>query len=201
MIRVYHNQTVQGAILVDDIDDQLPNKTAHRLGSTANPDAYKRDGYANDPKQSCYVPRSRASNGFPLVAGYIDLSETQRVTLSAGKGKISKLVAAGLVTSVSFSASDLATPTLATAVLDVGVTDELTLTGTNFLSVAPDVTTVVITGTGAVTLTAAQIITDGGSVSATSIVIDPSSIPGVAVATSSVKVVANEQSTSTVVLT
>lgn len=198
MIRLFHNQTVQGAILVDDIDDGLPNRTVHRLGSTANPDAYERDGYANKPKQACYVPRSRASNGFPLVAGYIDLNETSRVKLSAGKGKISKLVDAGLVTSVSFTAADLATPTLVTAALDVG---ELTLTGTNFLSVAPDVTTVVITGTGAVTLTAAQIIADGGSVSATSIVIDPSSIPTVAETTSSVKVVANEQSTATVVVT
>jgi len=201
VLRIYHNQTVQGAILVDDLDDGLPNKTVHRLGSTANPDAYERDGYANKPKQPCYVPRSRASNGFPLVAGYIDLNETPRVTLSAGKGKISKLVDAGLVTTVDFVASDLAAPTLVTAALDVGGTDELTLTGTNFLSVAPDVTTVVITGTGAVTLTATQIIADGGSVSATSIVIDPSSIPTVAETTSSVKVVANEQSTATVVVT
>jgi hypothetical protein len=201
MIRLYHNQTVQGAILVDDIDDGLPNKTAHRLGSTANPDAYKRDGYANDPKQSCYVPRSRASNGFPLVAGYIDLHETQRVTLSAGKGKIFKLVAAGLVSSVSFTASQVAAPTLTVADLGTPGAGDLTLTGTNLVSIAPDVTSVVITGTGAITLTATQITTGGGTVSATSIFIPAALIPGLAVTTSSAKVIANEQSTSTVVLT
>lgn len=197
MLRVYHNQTVQGAIVIDDIDDGLPNKTAHRLGSTANPKAYKRDGYANEPKQKCYVPRTQASTGFPLVQGYINLNETDRVVLSADKGKIAGLVAAGLVTTVSLVASDVVAPTLATAVLAT----DLTLTGTKFLSIAPDVTTVVITGTGAKTLTAAQILTGSGTVTATSIVIPAALIPGVVVTASSVKVVANEQSTAVVVIT
>jgi len=196
MLRLIHTQTVQGAILVDDIDDGLPNKAVHRLGSTADPKAYVRDGYANKPKQACYVPRSQASTGFPLIKGYITLNETPRVTLSAGKGKIAGLQTAGLVTVVSLVASDLTAPTLATAVL--GAT--LVLTGTTFLSVAPDVTTVVITGTGAVTLTSAQIITGGGTVGATSIVIPVALIPGVVVATSSVKVLANERNTATVVV-
>lgn len=201
MLRVYHNQTVQGAILIDDIDDQLPNKTAHRLGSTANPKAYKRDGYANEPKQKCYVPRTQASTGFPLVQGYINLNVTDRVTLSADKGKIAGLVAAGLVTTVSFTASQIAAPTLTLADFNTPGAGDLTLTGTNLVSVAPDVTTVVITGTGAVSLTASQITTGSGTVSATSIFIPAALIPGVALTTSSAKVVANEQSTATVVLT
>ena len=88
MLRLVHAQTIQGAILVDDIDDGLPNKDVHRLGSTADPKAYVRDGYANKPKQACYVPRTQSAEGFPLIPGYITLNETPRVTLSAGKGKI-----------------------------------------------------------------------------------------------------------------
>ena len=201
MLRLIHNQTVSGAILVDDIDDGLPNKQVHRLGSTADPNAYVRDGYANKPKQPCYVPRTMANTGFPTVAGFINLNETQRVTLSAGKGKISKLQQAGLISVVSMVAADLAAPTLATAVIDAPGAGDITLTGTTFLSVSPDVTTVMITGTGAVTLTAAQILTGGGTVTATSIVIPAALVPGIADTTSSVQVRANQQLTAVVVVT
>lgn len=200
MLRVVHNQTVYGAILVDDVDDGLPNKAVHRFGSTADPKAYSRDGYANSPKQPCYVPRSQASNGFPLVQGYITLNETPRVTFSAGKGKISKLQTAGLVTVVSLLASDIAAPSLSVANLDDPGAGDLTLTGTTFLSVAPDVTAVLLTGTGATTLTAAQIIAGGGTVGATSIFIPAALIPGVSTGTTFAKVVANEQSTGSVAL-
>lgn len=200
MLRLIHNQTVAGAILVDDIDDQLPNKTAHRLGSTADPNAYVRDGYANSPKQKCYVPRTQAAEGFPLVQGYISLNETPRVTLSAGKGKIAGFQAAGYIDVVSLVAADVVAPTLATASIDVPGAGDLTLVGTTFLSVAPDVTTVIITGTGAVTLTAAQITTGGGTVGAASIVIPAALVPGIAAATTSVQVQANEQLTAVVVV-
>ena len=196
MYRIYHNQTVAGGILIDDIDDGLPNKTVHRLGSNGDPDAYSVDGYANKPKQPCYVPRTMASVGLPLVPGFINLYETSRVVLSAGKGKINKLQTAGLISVVSLSPSDVATPTLSSAAL----TGDLTLTGTTFVSVAPDVTSVVITGTGAVTLSSMEIVDGGGSVSATSIVIPAALIPGVAATTSSVKVVANGKSSPVVVV-
>jgi hypothetical protein len=197
MYRLYHNQTVAGAILVDDIDDGLPNKVVHRLGATGNPDAYERDGYANKPKQPCYVPRTQASTGNPLVPGYIDLSQTPRVVLSAGKGKIKKLQQAGLVTVASVLAADVQTPVLTGASLAAGI---LTLTGVTLLSVAPDTTTVVITGTSAVTLTQAQITGGSGTVGATSIVIPAALITGVAVGTSSVKVVANAKSSNVLAL-
>lgn len=199
MLRLIHQQTTQGAILVDDIDDGLPNKTSHRLGSTADPKAYKRDGYANDPKQPCYVPRTQEAEGFPLVNGYIDLRETQRVTLSAGKGKIAGLQTAGYVDVVSFAAADVAAPTLTTAELDNPGAGDITLTGTTFLSVDPDITTVFITGDGAVTLTAAQILAEaGGSVTATEIVIPAALVGGVSTVTSFVQVQANEQLTAVV---
>lgn len=191
MYRILHSQTVAGAILIDDIDDGLPNKDVHRL-ATGNPDALPRDGYSDKPKQPCYVPRTQASKGSPLIPGYIDLNQTPRVVLSAGKGKISKLQGGGLIKVLSIDPEDVKTPTLITAVLTGG---DLTITGTTFESIEPDISTVVITGTGAVTLTATAITDGGGSVSADEIVIPDTLLPGVAASTSSVRVVANSKST------
>jgi hypothetical protein len=145
MIRLIHNQTVSGAILVDDIDDGLPHATAHRLGSLGDPRAYERDGYANKPKQACYIPYSHTAPNGSSTAGFITLQQTNRVTMSAGKGKISKLVQAGLVSEVSgLTAAQFVTPTITAS--DSGA---LTVTGTTFLSVTPDVTTVTFAqGTG-----------------------------------------------------
>lgn len=201
MLRLIHKQlsVTPGALLVDDIDDGLPNKEVHRMGSTADPKAYVRDGYANVPKQKCYVPRVKATDA--TLPGYIDLNQTPRVDFSAGKGKIAKFRTSGWIDVVSFVASDIVAPTLVTADLDTPGAGDLTLTGTKFLSVSPEITTVVITGTGAVTLTAAAIITGGGTVSATSIFIPAALVPGVATTTSSAKVRANAQDTATVALT
>ena len=129
MLRLIHNQTITGPILVDDIDDGLPNKNVHRLGSTADPKAYVRDGCANKPKQPAYIPVTKmypvVSNPPPAwyatIPGYIDIDQTEKVNLSAGKGKISKLASPSggtnfpLITVVSFVESDLAAPVVATA--------------------------------------------------------------------------------------
>lgn len=187
MLRLTHAQTVLGPILVDDIDDGLPNKTAHRLGSESDPKAYARDGYANAPKQKCYVPRTKPTD--VTIPGYIDLYETQRVLHSAGKGKIFGLNRAGLISVQQFLETDLAAPAITTAILTVGV--DLTITGTKFLSLPPDISSVVITGTGAITLTQAQIVAGTGTISNTTIVIPVALIPGVAAATSFVKVLAD----------
>ncbi len=190
MIRVIHTQSVSGAILIDDIDDGLPNKTARRLGGVGDPKAYERDGYANAPKQPCYVKRVNPLD--PTTAGYIDLEETSRVLLSANKGKIKGLMAAGLVSTLSFVPADLAAPTLASATLGAS----LVLVGTGFLSVAPNVTSAIITGTGATTLTASQIILGGGTVTNTSIDIPLALVPGVVAATSFAQVRADLQTTT-----
>lgn len=198
MLRLIHTQNIQGAILVDDIDDQLPNKTAHRLGSTADPKAYARDGYANAPKQPCYVPRTKPGN--PLIAGYIDLNQTPRVTLSAGQGKIAKLRQAGYLTVVSLTAADLVAPVVTNAEIDVPGAGDITITGTDFLSVAPNDSTVYVTGTGAVTLTRNQIVIGGGTFTATSIFIPAALVPGVAAATTFVKVNADDLDSNTFAL-
>jgi hypothetical protein len=181
MLRLIHKQVGQGRILIDDIDDGLPNKTAHRLGSVADPKAYARDGYANKPKQPCYIPRVKA--GEPSVAGYIDLLETQRVLLSASKGKIYKFQQAGLITVVSLVNTDLATPVITTATRGAPGAGDITLAGTGFLSVNPDISTVIFTGPGVgnVTLTSTQILAGaGGTFTNIASVIDTLLIPGIA---------------------
>ena len=182
MLRLIHNQTCSNAILVDDIDDGLPNKEVHRLGTTADPKAYPRDGYANKPKQPVYVPRTKLypivvggpPSWYSSIQGYIDLDETERVTLSAGKGKIKKLQTSGFITVVSFVAADVLAPTISPggAQIDTPGLGDLTITGTKLASLTPNTSTVIITGTGAVVLTQAQILgTVGGVVSDTSIVV------------------------------
>lgn len=197
MLRLIHAQTVAGAILVPDIDDGLPNKTAHRL--EGDPKQYERDGYANSPKQKCYIPR--ANPAATTQAGYIDLQETDRVIASAAKGAIKKLQRAGLISVVSFTPTDLATPVLTLADLGTPGAGDLTLTGTGFLSLAPAVSSVVITGPGAITLTQSQITTGGGTFTNTSVFIPAALIPGATLTTSSAKVVADGLSSAVVALT
>jgi hypothetical protein len=182
MLRLIHSQTVSGALLVDDIDDGLPNKTAHRLGSTADPKAYVRDGYANKPKQPCYIPRVKAAN--PVIAGYIDLEETDRVLLSADRGKIKGMQTAGLITVVSHTHADIVTPSVTSATLDAPAAGDVTIGGTGFLSVLPEITSVHLAGAGVgdVTLTQAQIVAvSPGAVTNTSIIIDSTLIAGLTV--------------------
>jgi hypothetical protein len=189
MLRLIHNQVNLGALLVDDIDDGLPNKTAHRLGSVADPKAYVPDGYANKPKQPCYIPYNKHLAGVidPTLPGFIDVFETERVTHSAGKGKIYGLAQAtsqrpALITVVSFVEADLTTPVVTNAVIGV-VPADLTITGTGFLSLTPNDSTVYITGTGAVApLTRLAILAAGGTAafSDTSIVIPAALVPAIA---------------------
>jgi hypothetical protein len=73
---------------------------------------------------------------------------------------------------------------------------ELVITGTNLTSLAPDVTSVIITGTGAETLKQASF----ASITSVSIVISVTNLANVAPATSSVKVTADNQTIATAVV-
>lgn len=197
MLRLIHTQTEQGAILVDDIDDGLPNKQVHRLGSTADPKAYKRDGYANEPKQPVYVPRANPDND--AQAGYIDLNETQKVLASAAGGKIAGLQTAGKISVVSLVAADLAAPVITAVTLNAPAAGDVTIDGTGFLSVLPDETSVRLFGAGVgdVTLTQTQIeAVAPGAVSDIQIVIDSTLIAGLASA-DDVVVTADAQASNT----
>jgi hypothetical protein len=213
MIRLIHNQTVQGAILVDDIDDGLPNKEVHRLGSLGDPKAYERDGYANKPKQPCYVPYSHTAPNGSIVAGFITLQQTNKVTQSAASGKISKLVLAGLLTEVSGkTATDFAVPDITASAHGV---DPVVVTGTTFLSVLPDITTISFTqgtglsaptrsvglGGGPATFTAAQVTAGSGTVNPTTFSIPAAMFTQVPVAGNYVVVTSNEQNSNTFTMT
>ena len=202
MLRLIHAQTVQGGLLIDDIDDGLPNKPTHRLGSTADPKAYRRDGYANEPKQPCYVARTKIKPVVdPTIAGYIDLNETDRVKLSASKGKIKGFQTAGLLSVVSFVASDITVPVLTTADLGTPGVGDLTLSGSKFVSLAPNTSTVYLPGTGGpYTFTFAAIVLGGGTVSDASIFIPAGMIGGLALATSFAQVKADDLLSAVVAL-
>ena len=197
MLRLIHAQTVSGPIVVDDIDDGLPNKEVHRLAG--DPKAYARDGYANKPKQACYIPYSKTSSGTTL-SGWIDIHETSRVILSHGKGKIAKLAKAGLITVTTFAATDVVAPVLSVADLGTPSTGDLTLTGTGFVSLAPDISAVILTGAVSFTLTSTQIVTGGGTFTDTSIFIPAAMIPGATTVSTSAKVRADNQLSSAVAL-
>ena len=200
MLRLIHSQTIQGAIYVDDIDDGLPNKNVHRLGSSGDPRAYVRDGYANKPKQACYIPRTKPTDA--AIAGFIDLNESQRVLLSAENGKIAGLQTAGLITVVSLTAADLVAPNITSATLGAPGAGDVTIGGTGFLSVTPDISTVRLFGAGVgdVTLTSAQVLAGtGGVFTNTQIVVDTLLAPSLA-SGDSIIVTADGQASNTFVI-
>lgn len=202
MLRLTHNQTVSGSILVNDIDDGLPNKTARRgvarekvsgspvlvAGGILAPANSRLDGNGlggrdkstlsgvNYPKQKCYIPKFKLlSNNThdTAVAGFIDVVESDRVLLSQDHGVIAGLKKAGLISVTSFTAADVAAPTITTANIATAA-GTLTLAGTNFTSLAPDVSSVRI---GSTILSSTQITGAGGTFTATSIVIPASLLP------------------------
>lgn len=132
MLRVVNQQRLVRSILLDKIDRSQGNFT----------------GYANRAKFALYVPYANPLD--PSVKGYVDLPPTDEVLLQAGKAKgvIAQLVAKGYVTTTAFNTTVTATPVVTSAADALGT---LTINGTTFLSLAPDVTYVILTnpGTGA----------------------------------------------------
>jgi len=209
MLRLTHTQVAQGPLLINDIDPRTAHKTAKRL--EGDPKKYNRDGNGlsgpdtstkpgvNYPKQKCYVPRTKP--GDATVAGYIDILESDAVLMSQSRGTIKGLQTAGHLTVTSFTTADVAAPVLTTADLDTPGAGDLRLTGTGFLSLAPNTTTVYLTGTGAITLTQAQILGGLGTITDTQIDIPAALIPGVAVTVTSAQVKADDQLSAVVALT
>jgi hypothetical protein len=111
-------------VLIDKIDRSQSNFT----------------NYAQIAKQKIYVPKSNPAN--PAVKGYVDLVPTDEVLLSYNLGTISGLTTAGVV-STAIVASNLVTTSTITAASNAAGTT--TITGTTFLSVAPDITYVILT--------------------------------------------------------
>jgi hypothetical protein len=232
MLRLIHNQTISGSILINDIDDGLPNKSARRgvarkkisgspvlvAGGILAPDNYQRDGSSLDvgdkssqpgvnyPKQKCYIPKWKLLPGgahSTTIPGYIDVNLSDRVLLSQDHGVIAALAStiAGhatypLITVATIDPTLTVAPTISSAVVVVSP-EALTITGTTFLSVAPDVSSVTI---GTTTLSSTAITTAGGTFSATSIVIPASLLTGlITVGTTTVTVNANGKSATALI--
>jgi hypothetical protein len=124
LVRVIHQQTFQGSILLDKIDVSQGNFT----------------GYARNVKQKIYVPFKNPVD--PTVKGYTDLIPTDEVLLaSLAKGTIGGLAGAGRVTTAIVSSTLTATPNITASVHGA----PNTITGTTFFSVAPDITYIILT--------------------------------------------------------
>ncbi len=213
MLRLAHTQVTTGGILINDIDDGLPSKTAKR--GVGDKDRYRRDGNSlggadksvapdvNNLKQKCYIPywKIGSNNSIP---GYIDVSETDRVLISQDRGTIHGLAnksPSPLITVTSFTPADVTAPTITSAVIDAGNTYHLTITGTNLDSLAPDISTVTIVGSTTVTYTFAYLAAHGGSATPsfsghpiTVVVIPEALLPaGIVAGTSTVSVTADNQ--------
>lgn len=181
LIRVINEQTLpqglsrDGSILIDKID--------RSQGNSESPP------YAQIAKQKIYVPYVNPIN--PLVKGYIDLVQTDEVKLAAqADGSIGGLAATvpPKVTMAVVASNLIKTPTVTNAVAAAG---DVTITGTTFLSVAPDITYVDIVDAGGVTQRIAS--ADFDTFLGTSIVILDAKIAGTIVAGWTVRVFANSK--------
>jgi hypothetical protein len=130
ILRVINQQLTSASILIDKIDRSQGNFT----------------GYAQKQKMAIYVPLKNPKD--LSVKGYSDLPLTDEVLLSDNNGSISGLRASGHITSASVNTTSLVAPTTTSAANALGTT---TINGTTFVSIAPDLTYVVLTNTTGVT--------------------------------------------------
>lgn len=195
-LRLIHSQTTRSKIYLTELDTGLPNEKYP----------------ARVQKQPVYIPFNFTSiiNGDIVVdttlPGFVDLVFSDKVVLSQAQGQIKQFVDDGVLTAVTLAPGATAAPTIAAATEDtttsaVSATDDglVTITGTGFTSVAPYVSSVLLTPTtgGSLQLTSTEITTGGGTFTATSITI-PAAVHGFPIDGSNdltdVEVFANAQS-------
>jgi hypothetical protein len=181
MLRVIHSQSKVGTVVLSDIEDGCRFNSRHIL------DASKRAAM----KQKVVIPFSDPL--FPAQAGYVDLIDTDNVLLSANHGCLSGLATAGLVTIQVFSPTAKSVPAITAASIAGG---NLTITGTYMVSLLPDVSSLVVTGAGARTLTATQVTGGGGTWTDTSVVVPMTMLTGMTSVTSTVAIVADRNSSN-----
>jgi hypothetical protein len=161
-----HKNEVSASILIDKIDRSQGNFT----------------GYAYRGKQKIYVPYLNPVD--TSVHGYLDLVPTDEVLLSWENGTIKKLFEQEYLDRAIVSADSIAKSTV-TGVSLAG--SDVTITGTTFVSVEPDVTYVLVTNpsTGVTQSIPSSVFTSGWT--ATQIVF-PDSLIGIGVIGSGWKV-------------
>lgn len=185
LARVVNEQTLpqgisrDGSILLDKIDKSQGNS--------------EQPPYAQVAKQKLYVPYANPAD--PVVQGYVDLVQTDEVLLQLDpvEGSIGGLAntTPPRVSVTLFDSALIAAPVITTADADTPGGDDLTITGTTFLSVSPDRTRVLITTPGGVTQIVEE--ADFDTHTATSIVILAADINGSIAPGWTVQVFANSQ--------
>ena len=176
VLRVINNQLYNRSILINSLDNGLPNSL---------PDERH--------KQQVYVPYTNPADS--NVPGYSDFTLTDRVLRSANSGVIYKLNQQGIITITIIDSDDTIAPTVTSASYS---DPTITINGTTFQSVSPDVTYVTFTdpSTGnSVTVSAF----DFASLSSTQITIDKSKVTSLGTPTSGWEVVvkANSKNSNT----
>lgn len=183
LVRVINQQTIANrSILLDKIDRSQGNFT----------------GYANRAKQKLYVPYKNPVD--LTVKGYVDLVPTDEVLLQLRDGGvIAGLAAAGRVTYGLVSSDTVAAPVITAGLHDLS-DGLLTITGTTFTSVAPDLTYVIATNAAGVSQTIPA--TAFNSHSATTITLANADFTiGVPATTWTIKVLANSKLSNAFTLT
>jgi hypothetical protein len=141
-----------------------------------------------------YIPYVNPLN--TAVKGYTDFVPSDRVLLSANNGTIAGLTTAGRVSLAVFASSLIATPVITGDALAGAST---TVTGTTFVSLAPDITYITLTNLVAVSQTIPQ--TSFTVLNATTITfLDATSTIGVPAAGWTAKVFANSKFSNTFTL-
>jgi hypothetical protein len=175
-LRLIHNQTTRSKIYLTELETGLPNEKYP----------------ARVQKQVVYIPFNFTSIVDSeivvdtTIPGFVDLVYSDKVLLSQDRGQIKSFIDDGFLTAIDIPSGALAAPTISLATEDTttsatSATDDglVTITGTGFTSLAPYVSSVVLTPTtGApVTLTSTAITGGGGTFTATSITI-PAAVHG-----------------------
>ncbi len=123
-VRVINNQVINRSILIDKVDRSQGNFS----------------GYANITKQKIYIPYVNPLD--VTVKGYLDLVPTDEVLLSYNIGGIKGLDDEGYINSLRVDSDTIVAPIITVGSL---TGSDVSLTGTTFTSINPDVTSVILT--------------------------------------------------------
>jgi len=156
VLRVINGQLYNRSILINSLDNGLPNSL---------PDERH--------KQQVYVPYTNPIDS--NVPGYSDFTLTDRVLRSTNSGVINKLNSAGIISIGIIDSADTVAPTVTSA----SYTDPtITINGTKFTSISPDVTYVTFTNNSS-GLSVTVPSTDFASASATQITVNKSKVAAI----------------------
>lgn len=135
LIRLLHTQSTDGPLLVTDIESGLPNE---RFG------IYRKQPGVYVPYYRTYFNQDGLVEVDRDTAGFVDLVPSDKAVASLDRGVIAKFVEKGFVTATEIPSGALNAPVVTEA--EQTGTGDVTVTGANFVSFAPDTTRVQVAG-------------------------------------------------------